>query len=365
MSTYILEDLLPWMINHRRNLHKIPEVCHKEFKTSAYLQGILKELGLPFKTVKTGIVVKIDGTAPPPRKTLGFRADIDGLNITENTGLEYVSTHPGFMHACGHDGHMSILLGFAKYLTQNPPKHNVVLVFQPAEEGDAGALTMIESGLCDADVFYALHIDPGEPTGTVTACAGPAMAGAEILRITFNGVGRHAQFHNGKQDAILAAAKFLNDIEVLNTADVLFHTGVIKGGEVFNAVAEEAFLDTTLRFYSMQAYNTAIKKIEEVIDDIKKQDIGVGRYEKCAVLYIPVINTASEVEKLKNLPGFIESKRLWVAEDFAFFADKYSGFIAWLGAKTDGESLHSSKFTFDENALLKGVKVFIHLLQHE
>jgi len=140
-----IKKLLPSMIEHRRSLHKIPELCYQEIKTTAYLHNALKEIGLPFKTAGTGIVVNIVGTNA--KKTIGFRADMDALSIEEKTECEYASQHKGRMHACGHDGHMAMLLGFAQYLKDHPPKDNVVLVFQPAEEGGLGAAKMIQSGL--------------------------------------------------------------------------------------------------------------------------------------------------------------------------------------------------------------------------
>jgi len=121
------------MIKHRHELHKIPETAWDEHKTSAYIQNGLKDLGLKFETIKTGIVVKIPGTNP--KIMIGFRADIDGLKIKELCNCKFKSLHDGYMHACGHDAHAAILLGLAKYLIHHPPKDNIVLVWQPAEEG--------------------------------------------------------------------------------------------------------------------------------------------------------------------------------------------------------------------------------------
>jgi amidohydrolase len=355
-----VQELLPWMINHRRSLHKIPEVCYKEFKTSEYIQKALTELGLSFETVLTGVVVRIKGT--DPKRTLGFRADMDALSIEEKNECDYKSEHKGFMHACGHDGHMAILLGLAKYLTKNPPKNNVVLVFQPAEEGGAGAVKMIESGKVCADVYYALHLEPALQTGKFASVAGEMLAGAEQLEITFKGVGRHAQLHDGTRDAILASARFINDVEVLNTKNFIFHTGTIRGGSAMNVVADETSITCTMRFFRDEERQTAHKKIQQLLGDIKEQNVGNGLYQRIGELYVPLINTAKEVEKLQSLPGFVLAEKRFGGEDFAYFVNKYSGALIWVGAKLNGETLHSNKFDFDENALAVGLQIFVKLI---
>jgi len=349
------------MVHHRRELHKIPELLYQEFKTSEYLQKALTELGYGFKRVDTGLVVNIKGTAP--KRTVGFRADMDGLEIKEATGVSYKSQHPGRMHACGHDGHMAMLLGFAKYLKENPPKDNVVLVFQPAEEGGLGAKVMIDSGFVDADVFYAVHLMPWIEVGKFASRAGEMLAGAESFDVEFLGRGRHCMFHDGKDDAILAAARFINDAEGLNSERFIFNIGAISGGTIMNAVAEKVVVKGTMRFFSLDDLNAAYKVLKGVIDDIEKQGIGKVKIVPTEKRYLPLINTPSEVEKLAKIEGFIEDKKVFGAEDFSLFLDKFGGVFINLGCKIkDGQTLHSDKFNFDENAMVVGVQLYKTLL---
>ena len=355
-----IKNLLPWMIQKRRDLHKIPEIAYTEFKTSKYIQSVLEELKLPFTTVGTGLVVRIKGTKPD--KCIGFRADIDGLQVKEKTGCTYTSTHSGFMHACGHDGHTAVLLGFAKYLFQNPPKSDVVLVFQPAEEGGKGAKPMIESGLCDADVYYALHIDPMLETGKIGCAPGEFMAGRERFEITVTGLSRHTSLRDGKRDAVLACARLVCETRYLNGADFIFQANIIQGGTAPNVIADTATLTGTVRYFNekvlQQKYNKlkAIMRSIEATDDVKiKIKIGDASYP-------PLVNTADAFERIKRLDGFVLTQKRFTAEDFSLFISKYSGALIWLGAKLDGHPLHSNEFNFDENALANGVQVFKQLL---
>ena len=354
-----IQQLLPWLVKHRRELHKIPELGHKEVKTSAYLQGVLKELGLAFQTVDTGIVVNIKGTNPT--KTIGFRADIDGLPIQEQNDIDYASRHLGVMHACGHDGHATMLLGFAKYLTANPPKNNVVLVFQPAEEGGNGAKSMIESGLVNADVFYALHVGWSLELGKIeTRC----MAGSNAFQVTFTGQSRHASQHDGRNDAILAVAEFISRAERLNKDGFLFHVGKIQGGESGTVVAEKAVITGTMRFFDKKRLERAFRKIDDIISKIQKKHGKVEiQHKDPEWRTVPLINTPSEVEKIKKLDGYSGHRRVYGAEDFSLFIEKFTGAMVWIGAKIDGgHPVHSSKFNFNEDAMTHGVQVFKELL---
>ena len=357
-----IEELLPWMITHRRALHKIPELGFKEFKTSAYLQKTLKELGFEFKTAGTGIVVKINGTNPT--KTIGFRADMDALPIDEEHESDYKSTHKGIMRACGHDGHMAILLGFAKYLSINPPANNVILVFQPAEEGGGlGAKTMTDSGLINADVFYGLHIEPTIEVGKFATRKGVMMAGGEFFNVEFEGETRHARERDGTQDAVLAAAIFITKAESLNNKDFIFQVGKNNGGFMAGNIADKAQLEGTMRFFDTGCFENAKKTLAAIANDIEKRNIAKVKIEYNDKIYPPLINTPCEVEKIENLDGFQLKNKIFCIEDMSLYINKFSGMYTELGAKTDGKHpIHTSKFTFDENALAVGLQLFKTLL---
>jgi len=346
------------MIKHRRELHKIPELCYAEFKTSAYIQKALKKIGHKFQTVGTGVIVHIKGT--DPKRTVGFRADMDALKIEEQHQSDYISRHKGYMHACGHDGHVAMLLGLAQFLKNNPPRDNVVLVFQPAEEGGLGAQVMVEHGKFTADVFYALHVSPELELGKIET---RNMAGAEEVEITFTGRSRHASKHNGKEDAIVAAAKFITMAEALNQDGFIFHTGKMHGGEVVNAIAEKATIYATMRFFDTKRLAEAHKKLEQIAQQIEKQDIAKVTFEYDPKVYMPLINTPAQIKIIEKLDGFTGIKQIYGAEDFALFIKKFTGAMIWVGAKLDGKyPIHSNKFTFDENALAVGLEIFKKLL---
>jgi len=356
-----IQKLLPWTIHKRRDLHKIPELAYKEFKTSKYIQSVLTELNLPFTTVGTGVVVRIKGTSP--QKTVGFRADIDGLQVKEKTGCAYASTHSGYMHACGHDGHTAVLLGFAKCLTQHPPKNNVVLVFQPAEEGGKGAGTMIESGLCDADVYYALHIDPLLETGKIGCAPGEFMAGRDRFEITVTGLSRHTSLRDGKRDAVLACARLVCETRFLNSADFIFQANIIHGGTAPNVIADTAILTGTVRYFNEKVLQQKYSKLKTIMKSIQATDDVKIKIKIGSSNYPPLVNTQAAFDRIKQFAGFVPMPRRFTAEDFSLFINKYSGALIWLGAKLDGHPLHSNKFNFNENALVNGIQVFKQLLQ--
>jgi len=356
-----IQNLLPWTIQKRRDLHKIPEVAYKEFKTSEYIQSVLKELNLPFITVGTGVVVRIKGTAP--KRCVGFRADIDALQVKEKTGLAYASTHNGYMHACGHDGHAAVLLGFTKYLTQNPPQNDVVLVFQPAEEGGKGAEPMIQSGLCDADVYYAMHIDPILETGKIGCAPGEFMAGRDRFEITVAGLSRHTSLRDGKRDAVLACARLVCETRYLNGADFIFQANIISGGTAPNVIADTATLTGTVRYFNEKVLQQKYNKLKTIIKSIQATDDVKIKIKIGDTNYPPLVNTPAVFERIKQLEGFVTMPKRFTAEDFSLFINKYTGALIWLGAKLDGHPLHSNKFNFDENALANGIQVFKQLLQ--
>jgi len=364
-----IQELLPWMINSRRELHKIPETCYQEHKTSGYLQSVLRELSLPYETIGTGIVVHINGDdGSDSAKTIGFRADMDGLTIQEKFESDYKSKHDGRMHACGHDGHMAMLLGYAKYLTKNPPKCNICLVFQPAEEGGLGAQKMIDSGKCDANVYYALHIDPMLETGRFASKSGELMAGGAPIEIIFTGQSRHTSMRNGKQDALLACVRFLSRAEkILNTEKSMFQPCVIEGGQADNIIADRVVVKGSIRFLNERVFEEMQNRLKTLVNNIKQERLGGVEIAPIEKIYPPLKNSKNAYKPLLTMDGFKLAKPVWGSEDFALFTKKYSGAMIWLGAKpTDAEphSLHCNMFNFDENAMAVGVQLYKELSEN-
>jgi N-acetyldiaminopimelate deacetylase len=362
-SDFIMK-MQPWLTQIRRELHKIPEICYKEFKTAQLIRSTLDELGLTYKTVKTGTVVHIDGFAPT--RTVGFRADIDALRLTEEADIDFKSTHIGYMHACGHDCHAAMLLGLAKYLVANPPRDNVVLVWQPAEEGGNGAQMMIDSGLIDADVYYALHVKPELPVGSFATASGALMAGSQRFVITFRGLSRHAKDHDGTQDAIIAAADFIMEAESLNEkGNLVYHVGTINGGTAVNIVADEVTIDATMRFFNTAVMENAVATLMQIARKMESKNRGQVTVKLRDDTYFPTINTREVAERIKSLDGFVEAEKSWGAEDFSLFTEHYTGAMTWLGAMPSNGTvypIHNNNVTFNEDALAVGVQFFVSVL---
>lgn len=211
-------------IKIRRELHQIPEKGFEEVKTQAYLLNVLNNLPqerMEIKTWKTGILVKIQGLNPS--KTIGYRADMDGLPIVENTSYPFQSTHPGMMHACGHDLHMSIALGVISYFSHHKVDDDLLFIFQPAEEGPGGALPMLQSDEFNAwkpDFIMALHIAPEYPVGTIATKEGILFANTSELFIELTGTGGHAAFPHLANDMVVAASHFVTQLQSIISRNV-------------------------------------------------------------------------------------------------------------------------------------------------
>lgn len=208
-------------LNIRRDLHQIPEIGLEEYKTHAYLMQVIDDLtaGLDFveiRTWRTGILVFIKGSSPD--KTIGWRTDIDGLPIVEDTGLDFASTHEGRMHACGHDMHMTVALGLLEQAVSAQPTHNLLFLFQPAEENEAGGMLMYEDGAFGdwlPDEFYGLHVRPDLKVGDIATNRGTLFAGTCEVKLTFKGKGGHAAFPHEANDALVAASYFITQVQTI------------------------------------------------------------------------------------------------------------------------------------------------------
>ena len=234
----------------RRDLHQIPEIGLEEYKTHAYLMRIIDELtaGLDFveiRTWRTGILVFIKGSTPT--KTIGWRTDIDGLPIVEETGFAFASQHEGRMHACGHDMHMTIALGLLEKLTTEQPKNN--LLFQPAEENEAGGMLMYEDGAFGdwlPDEFYGLHVRPDLKVGDIATNTSTLFAGTCEVKLIFKGKGGHAAFPHNANDALVAASYFITQVQTIVSRNVdpiegaVVTFGEFHAGTTNNVIAESA-----------------------------------------------------------------------------------------------------------------------------
>jgi hippurate hydrolase len=369
-----LNNLQIEMTYCRRELHKIPEPGFKEFKTLSFLESKLKEYGYePVKIAETGLYVYIDGEQ---EDGVAFRADMDALEIEEKNDVSYSSEHKGRMHACGHDGHMSILLRFAKYLsTFGKPKKGILLVFQPAEEGPGGAKDIVESGIFEKyniKAIFGLHLFPNLDQGTIGCKRGPLMAKTAELDFKIIGKSAHGAMPHTGIDAIYVASKLVEAYQGIIGRSLspvegsVITIGKIRGGDVRNIIAQDVILEGTVRTFSNEVYNTIIKRIKDINRGMELA-YGVEIKEDIRPLYPPVVNDGKLYEHFKaaieGKSNFIEMEPLMLAEDFSYYQEAVPGIFFMLGTRTDEfcYPLHNSRFNFDEVVLKEGLKVFIEV----
>lgn len=360
------------LVRYRRDLHRIPELGFEEHQTHDYLWARLQEMGLsPQSPTPTGIVVDIEGRASAG-PIVAIRADIDGLPLSEETGLAFASEHAGIMHACGHDAHMAIVLGLAeRLLADRDAFRHVRILFQPAEERlPGGAVGLIDAGALDGvDAVYGLHVWANLPMGFVGLRAGPMMANADQFRIRVRGSGGHGSQPQATQDAVLIAAQTVVNLQTIVSRRIrpldpaVVTCGTIHGGHTFNIIAETAEVTGTVRTFS-EATQTRIA--EEIVRIAERT---ASLYEASAEViyekgYPAVVNHEREValweEKLRGLVQFADIDPDMGSEDFAYYLQKKPGAFLFLGAaQDDGESPphHSPHFLVNERVLPLGVEV--------
>jgi len=382
MNNYIVdEQLFEWIKGIRRRIHHHPELEFSEFHTASLIGDCLKELGIEYRSgvAKTGIVARITVNETSP--TVALRADMDALPIVEETGLSFASDTKGIMHACGHDGHVAIMLGAAALLKKNPPKGNVVFIFQPAEEGIGGALPMIKEGALDGvDVIFGGHIDTIFQTGVIGIKQGAISASTDTFEIIIKGKGGHCARPHETSDVIVIASQLVLNLQTIiaKETDPLFPSvisvGVLNAGTVHNAVAHNATLKGSIRTTDTlirKKIKTRIKDYISSLSALHDVDISLDIAEG----YPPVINHDIEYEYAKDAAinmfgeqGFVDIKLPTLGgEDFAYFLEKVHGCFVRIGAQkkdigyVDG---HSSRFDFDEEALRVAASYFAKLVSY-
>lgn len=349
----------------RRELHKIPELGFQEFKTQEYLLDYLHTLPqerLEIKTWKTGIFVRIEGRNP--RKTIGYRADIDGLPIVEETGLPYKSNHPEQMHACGHDFHMSIALGLVTHFTNNPVDDHLLFIFQPAEEGPGGALPMLKTDIMQQwkpDMIFALHIAPEHPVGAIAVKEGLLFANTSELFIDLKGIGGHAAYPHLTNDMVVAACSLVTQLQTIVARNVdpldsaVITIGKISGGTVQNIIAENARIEGTIRTLSVESMEKVKKRVGSIVKGVEvgfdceaSIDFGsmyhqVYNEEMLTREFMEFVQNNTEIE-------VIQCEKAMTGEDFGYMLEEIPGFMFWLGVQSE-YGLHHAKLNPNENAI--------------
>ena len=373
-----LNFLLDDIIKNRRALHQIPETALEEFKTKEYLKNYLISIGLePQEVVETGLFVYIEGK--DKENCIAFRSDIDALNIKEETGAEFESKHIGKMHACGHDGHMTTLLAFAKYLTTiQPLEKSVLLIFQPAEESPGRAKDIVETGLLkkyNVKAIYGMHLFPELPEGTVASKEGPFFAQAALMTTTITGKSGHGAMPHKTIDPLMAFTKIVDGYQTIVSRNLSpFDPGVVTIGKFCGGSAQNIIADTVKFWGTIRTFKE--ENTEFIIDRIKEIHRGIELSyrvkidEKIDIVYPPVVNDKelykNFVETMKDM-NYVEHEALTISEDFAYYQKEVPGVFMLLGTRSEEKGfvhpLHSCHFNFDEKVLLKGVEAFARILE--
>jgi N-acetyldiaminopimelate deacetylase len=364
-------------IEIRRELHKIPEIGYKEEKTQAFLLQYLKSLPedrIEIKTWKTGIFAKVKGTNP--RQVIGYRADIDGLPISEETNLAFKSSHDGYMHACGHDLHMSIALGILSAIVKEPITDDVLFMFQPAEEGPGGAEPMVQSEIFQAwkpSFIIALHIAPERPVGTIATKEGLLFANTSELFIDLVGKGGHAAFPHNTNDMIVAACSLVTQLQSIIARNVdpldsaVITIGKITGGTVQNIIAEKARLEGTIRTLSAESMQKVKERIQAMVHGIEvgyscKTSIDYGcmyhqvyNHHEITREFMSYVDQHTDVQ-------LIECKEAMTGEDFGYMIKDTPGFMFWLGVDSE-YGLHHAKLSPNEEAIGVAIEVVSNYLR--
>lgn len=381
----IIDRYLPEIINFRHDLHRNPELGYEEIKTAGKVVKRLEESGaFEIKTgvAKTGLIATL-GSSKPGRG-IALRADMDCLPIEETSGKAWTSEKPGLMHACGHDGHTSCLLGTALVLSEltESLKGPVKFFFQPAEEGGAGGRKMVEEGALEnpnVDMVFGLHGWPSLNVGEVTTCKGPMMANADEFEITIHGKGGHAARPQKCIDPILIASQVVQTLQTIasrSTApedSVVITVAQIRGGSAFNIIPDSVYLNGTIRTVSTETQEMVFNRIQSIATNTAEA-MG-ARAEVNLIKGYPVLSNSAEAYQylqntFRNMDDPVASVETvfpqLVGEDFSYFAQESKACFFGLGLKPSGAEqfpqLHQADFDFNDDALPIGMRCFSELV---
>lgn len=387
-----LKELHSEMTAWRHELHAHPQTAFEETFASEFIASKLQSWGIETHRglAKTGVVGIVRGRSvggspasnSTPLKMIGLRADIDALDIQEQNDLPYRSRFTGKMHACGHDGHTTMLLGAAKYLAETRNfAGSVCLIFQPAEENEGGGRVMVEEGLFDqfpCDVVFGMHNWPGIPVGQFGVCSGPIMAAFDVFEITVHGQGTHAAMPHLGIDPIVEAAQIVTALQTIASRNVnpldqvVLSITQIHGGDTWNVIPTEVKLRGTVRTFR--------KEVQDMVEDYMRRIVtGVAsslggraelRYER---RYPATINTPLETEWASATAAEIAGDDhidtnvapCMGSEDFAFLLQKRPGCYLWAGngPSDNGRVLHNPRYDFNDELLPIGATYWARLAE--
>ena len=380
-----LKDKKAEMASWRQHLHQFPEAAYEEEMTSDFVADKLESFGIEVHRGfgKTGVVGVIhgqdsgDGTFP----SIGLRADMDALPMEEQTNLAYASRHANRMHACGHDGHTTMLLGAAEYLARH--RHftgTVYCVFQPAEEGgNAGARSMIEDGLFNKfpmNSVWGMHNWPGLEAGRALAHVGPAMGGADIFVLTIEGAGGHAAMPHQTRDPIVAAGMVTVALQTLISRQLnpfdqaVLSLTKLEAGSAFNVIPKMATVGGTLRSMKADTREAFLEQIETIAKSAAKVT-GCEVSMELRPGYPPTVNHEADALFAQGVisevlgPDGLETDMspAMAAEDFSYMLQQKEGAYIWLGAGKGSQNLHSPLYDFNDELLPMGASLWVRIVE--
>jgi amidohydrolase len=378
-------DLHPEIQAWRRDIHQHPELLYDVHRTAAFVADRLREFGCDEVATglgKTGVVGVIRGKKSAKDgdlKVIGLRADMDALPIEEATNLPYASKTPGKMHACGHDGHTAMLLGAARYLAETRNfAGNAIVIFQPAEEGGAGAAAMIKDGLMDRfgiEQVYGMHNGPGIPIGSFAIRSGPIMAATDELNISIQGHGGHASRPHKCIDSVLVGSQIITALQqiVSRNVDPLesavisvceFHAGTAR-----NVIPQTAELRGTIRTLTPEVRALVERRIGEVVAGVAqmtgaKIDLEIKRGYPVTVNHAAQTELATDIAKeVAGNNNVLETPPLMGAEDFSYMLEARPGAFIFCG-NGDSAGLHHPAYNFNDEAILYGTSFWIKLVEN-
>ncbi len=371
-------DMKAW----RHDIHAHPEMAFKEHRTSDFVARTLESLGIEVHRGLAGTGVVGTLRAGTGKRAIGLRADMDALPIHEKTGCAHASTHDGVMHACGHDGHTTMLLGAARYLAETKNFDGTVhFIFQPAEENECGGQKMVQDGLFErfpVEAVFGMHNWPGVPVGSFGVCAGPIMAADDKFEITIKSRGAHAAMPHMGDDPIVAACAMVNAIQTIVSRttnpqeEVVVSITQIHGGNTWNIVPEEVVLRGTCRYFKPELHQIledALVRISEGIAATHGVKTSFSYYKPIP----PAVNaegpTAQATQAAVMVAGDENVQRNVIpsmgCEDFGFMLAARPGCYLWIGNGpiVDGVGLHSSRYDFNDEILPLGASYWSRLVE--
>lgn len=384
----LIDQAMPELRAIRHDLHMNPELAFEEHRTSGVVQRELKNLGITFKAdlaEGTGVVAHLPATEGTHTRAIGLRADMDALPIPEQTGLPYASCTPGKMHACGHDGHTTILLGVARVLSKLPRPRPVTLVFQPAEEGGGGGELLCNEGLIEGSIIgppiekmFGLHGWPEFSLGTIGTRPGPLLASTDELKVTVRGVQSHAAYPHYSRDPIVAASQCVLAMQTVISRNVSPLDSVVvsvcqfHGGTARNVIPDHVKFTATLRCLKPQTRALAKQRLTQVVEgtcaaagcsaEITWEDGYPVTYNDPGLTdwFFKLTDAALGAERVVR----VEHPTMG-GEDFSYYAQRVPSVFFCLGLKRPNQerhpTLHQPDFDFNDEAMPLGIELFCRL----